>query len=166
LPSCLGSILGVWIAFETGNDLFQKILAFLMVLITIWTLWDSTRRPTGKSKAGPLPLAIAFFLIGVYGGFVQAGVGFFILAATTWAGFDLVKGNAIKVVIILIFIVITLGIFAWQGEVLWIPGIVLGIGNFIGGLIGVKLTILKGHTWIKTVVTVTIVIFAIRLWFS
>ena len=166
LPSCLGSILGVWIAFEVGDQLFQKILAFLMVALTLWTLWDAARNTTDKPNAKPLTLAVLFFLIGVYGGFVQAGVGFLVLAATTWAGFDLVRGNAIKVLIILIFMSLTLGLFAWQGEVLWFPGIVLGFGSLIGGLIGVKLTILKGHKWIKGVVTVTIIIFAIKLWFT
>jgi len=166
LFSCAGSIIGVWIAFETGDELFQKILAFLMVLVTLWTLWDSGRRSADKSTAGPRAFAVAFFFIGIYGGFVQAGIGFFVLAVTTWAGYDLVKGNAIKVTIILVYIVLTLGLFAWQGQVLWIPGIVLGLGNFIGGLIGVKLAIQKGHKWIKVVVTITIIIFAIKLWFS
>jgi uncharacterized membrane protein YfcA len=166
IPSCLGSIVGVWIAFAVGNELFQKILAFLMVAITLWTLWDSTRKVKVNSGANPFFLFLAFFLIGIYGGFVQAGIGFFVLAATTWAGFDLVKGNAIKVTVILIFIFLTLGLFAWRGEVQWIPGIVLGLGNLIGGLIGVKLTILKGHSWIRGVVTVTIIIFAIKLWIS
>jgi uncharacterized membrane protein YfcA len=40
--------------------------------------------------------AVGFFLIGIYGGFVQAGVGFFILAVTSALGFDLVRGNGIK----------------------------------------------------------------------
>jgi uncharacterized membrane protein YfcA len=44
-------------------------------------------------------------------------------------------------------------------------GLVLATGNTLGGLIGAKLTILKGHGWIRGVVTVTVVVFAIRLWF-
>jgi len=165
-PACAGSILGVWIAFQVGDQLFQKILAFLMIAITLWTLWDSARTRTDRPVSKPVILAILFFLIGIYGGFVQAGVGFFVLAATTWAGFDLVRGNALKVMIILVFIILTLFLFAWNGQVLWIPGVILGLGNLIGGLIGVRLTVLKGHRWIRGVVTITIILFAIKLWFS
>jgi hypothetical protein len=32
--------------------------------------------------------------------------------------------------------------------------------------VGVRLTVLKGHAWIQRFVTVTIVLFAIRLWFD
>ena len=45
-------------------------------------------------------------------------------------------------------------------------GFALAAGNFLGGLAGVHLQILKGHTWVRGVVTVTIVVFAIRLLFA
>ena len=109
-------------------------------------------------------LAFGFFLTGVYGGFVQAGVGFLVLAATTMAGLDLVRGNAVKVLSILAFTVVSLAIFVSQGKVLWIPGLVLAVGTFVGGQLGVRFTVLKGHAWIKRVVTATIVVFAVKLW--
>jgi len=111
-------------------------------------------------------LAVGFFLSGVYGGFVQAGVGFVILATTSLAGLDLVRGNAVKVLSVLCFGVVSLGMFAWQGQVDWWIGLALGTGMALGGLVGVKLTVLKGHAWIKRVVTVTIIVFALRLWFG
>jgi uncharacterized membrane protein YfcA len=109
---------------------------------------------------------LGFFAVGVYGGFVQAGVGFLVLAVTTMAGLDLVQGNALKVFCILAFTVLSLGIFAWQGLVHWPLGLTLAAGNTLGGIAGARLTVLKGHRWIRRVVTVTVVIFAIRLWFS
>ena len=41
-------------------------------------------------------MLVGFLIVGVYGGFLQAGVGFLSLAMTSLAGFDLVRGNAIK----------------------------------------------------------------------
>jgi len=111
-------------------------------------------------------LAVGFFLVGVYGGFVQAGVGFLILAATSLAGLDLVRGNAVKVLTVLCFTLMSLGIFAWQDKVQWWIGLTLGAGTVLGGLVGVRLTVLKGHAWIKRVMTVTIIVFALRLWFG
>ena len=50
--------------------------------------------------------------MGVYGGFVQAGVGFFILALAMLAGFDLVRGNALKVLVVLVFTPLAFILFA------------------------------------------------------
>jgi len=171
LPAMLGAILGSWVALRVGDELFQRILAFLMIVVTLYTLWDPLKKmQLGTSGSSPRPavavLAGGFFLAGLYGGFVQAGVGFLILATTSLAGLDLVRGNAVKVLSVLCFTLVSLGMFAWEDKVDWWIGLALGMGMALGGLVGVKLTVLKGHAWIKNVVTVTIFVFALRLWFG
>ena len=171
LPAACGGVLGAWGALQVSDQDFQRILALLMVAVTLWTLWDplKAKHSTADLSAGPneaAVLGVGFFLVGVYGGFVQAGVGFLILAVTTLAGLDLVRGNAVKVLSVLFFGVVALGIFAWEGKVHWPLGLSLGAGTVLGGLLGVKLTIVKGHRWIKGVVTTTILLFAFRLWFT
>ena len=171
LPAMVGAVLGSWVALRVGDELFQNILVFLMVGVTLWTLWDPLKKTqlkaSGSSQTPVVAVLVAgFFLSGVYGGFVQAGVGFLILATTSLAGLDLVRGNAVKVLSVLCFGVVSLGMFAWQDKVDWWIGLALGTGMALGGLVGVKLTVLKGHAWIKRVVTVTIIVFALRLWFG
>ena len=166
-PATVGAVLGVWIAVNVGDRTFQQVLALLMVVMTLLSLWNPARRKTPgleTEKRRWLLLATAFFLVGIYGGFVQAGVGFLILAATSLAGMDLVRGNAIKVLSILCFTIVSLSIFATQSLVYWGPGLVLGLGTAIGGQLGVKLTVLKGHQWIRGVVTVAVLVFALKLW--
>ncbi|MDW7712315.1 MAG: sulfite exporter TauE/SafE family protein, partial [Deferrisomatales bacterium] len=104
-----------------------------------------------------------FFVVGVYGGFVQAGVGFFILAATTLAGLDLVRGNAVKVLSVLVLTALSLAVFASHGKVDWVLGFSLGAGNTVGGFIGVRLAILRGHEWLRKVVTACVIFFALLL---
>ncbi len=169
LPAMVGAVLGSWVALRVGDELFQNILVFLMVAVTLWTLWDPLKKTqlkaSGSSQTPVVAVLVAgFFLSGVYGGFVQAGVGFLILATTSLAGLDLVRGNAVKVLSVLCFGMVSLGMFAWQDKVDGWIGLALGTGMALGGLIGVKLTVLKGHAWIKRVVTVTIIVFALRLW--
>ena len=171
LPAMVGAVLGSWVALRVGDELFQNILVFLMVAVTLWTLWDPLKKTqlkaSGSSQMPVVAVLVAgFFLSGVYGGFIQAGVGFLILATTSLAGLDLVRGNAVKVLSVLCFGVVSLGMFAWQDKVDWWIGLALGTGMALGGLVGVKLTVLKGHAWIKKVVTVTIIVFALRLWFG
>ncbi len=167
LPAMMGAWLGAELALLIGDEAFKDTLALLMVAVTLWTLWDPLKGKLNSSPGGRpwWMMVLAFFVVGVYSGFVQAGVGFLILAATTLSGLDLVKGNAVKVMVILATMVVSLAIFAGEGKVDWLPGFVLGAGNLAGGLVGVRLTVLKGHGWIKKVVTATVVLFALRLWF-
>ncbi|MGH7539811.1 MAG: sulfite exporter TauE/SafE family protein [Gemmatimonadota bacterium] len=172
-PALAGAALGTWFAVEIGDEAFRKALAILMVALAAWTLWDPLgRRPFGTTlhaahtSSGRLLLRAGFFLAGVYGGFVQAGVGFVILAVITLAGLDLVRGNALKVLLVLIYTPLSLALFVAAGKVEWGFGAALAAGSLAGGLLGVRLTVLKGHAWIKRVVTITIVLFAIRLWYG
>lgn len=181
LPACAGAVLGTGLALVVGDEGFRRILAVLMVVVTLWSLIDPVSRwrkrtggrargfpedapiPTGK---GLLGYGLAFFGVGVYGGFVQAGAGFFLLAITTAFGLDLVRGNALKAAVILIFTVLALGIFTWQGHVEWLPGLAMGVGNLLGGLLGVRLTVRKGHRWVQGFVTLTVILFALELWWG
>lgn len=167
IPALVGSAIGTWAALYIGDELFRRILAIVMVVITLATLFAPDPRPDAAARSSQSWLVAAgFLLVGIYGGFLQAGVGFLILAITTWAGMDLVRGNAIKVVSVMLFTALSLAIFAINGSIHWPMGIALAIGNTLGGLIGVRLAVTKGHRWLKGVVTATIIVFAVRLWFE
>ena len=174
VPATLGALPGIWLALAISDRAFQRLLALLMVAVTLRTLWTPRERP-GSPAADPQAaasgprrsaLGIGFFLTGLYGGFVQAGVGFLLLATTTAAGLDLVRGNAVKVLSILCYTSVSVAIFAWQGRIEWPLGLSLAGGNVIGGLIGAHLTVRQGHRWIRGFVTVTILAFAAKLWLS
>lgn len=170
-PAVVGAVLGTLAAVRIGDLAFQKILAVILVGAAAWTVW----RPVNPPEEGaPLPpvggrrwaFATFFFLVGVYGGFIQAGVGFIILAVTSAGGLNLIRGNALKVALVLAFTPLALALFAWSGKVDWAMGLALAAGNFLGAMAGVRLQILKGHRWVRNVVTVTIVVFAVRLLFG
>jgi hypothetical protein len=175
-PAIGGAILGTWGAIEIGEEAFRRVLGVLMVAATLWILWDplAGRRPDAAIRPGGsiatdgmgrrAGLAAAFFGVGVYGGFVQAGVGFLLAAVAMWAGLDLVRGNALKVLVVLILTPVSLALFAWSGKVDWAFGMPLAVGHLLGALAGVRLTVLKGHVWIKRFLTVTVIAFAIKLW--
>jgi len=165
VPAVAGAALGTWGALHVGDAALQRILAILMVLMSLVSIWNPRPRPdAGGGRVRALATAAAFFGVGIYGGFIQAGVGFLILGATSLAGRDLVRGNAIKVFTVLCFTALSLAIFAWQGMVDWRMGLALGVGNLAGGLLGARLTVLKGHAWLRGVVTLAVIAFAVKLW--
>ncbi len=167
LPALAGAAFGTWAAFYISDELFRRILAIVMVAATAATLFAPPPRADVRAGAARSWVVwIGFFVVGLYGGFLQAGVGLLVLAITSWSGLDLVRGNAIKVVSVFLVTVLALSIFAAGDSVHWPMGLALGLGNTIGGLVGVRLAVRKGHRWIKGFVTVTVLAFAIRLWFG
>ncbi len=168
-PALIGSYIGASLAISVDDALFNKILALIMIGVMILTALDPARNYAAEEvKTTPLRLAVllvTFFGVGLYGGFVQAGVGFIIISGLLVHGLDLVKINAIKVIVIFAFTIIALGVFIAHGEIDYGLGIALAVGNSIGGIIGTRLAVRKGHTWIKQIVTVTVLIFALKLFF-
>ena len=169
-PSLFGSYLGAQLAVDIDDQLFQRLLAGIMIGVLIITLLDPAKRLRGREIAyTPLRLTAligAFFLIGIYGGFVQAGVGFLIIPVMLLAGFDLVRTNAIKIFVVLAFTIPALAVFVWHDQVDWLLGLVLALGNASGGWLASHMAIKKGHDWIKHVVTITVLVFALRLLWS
>jgi hypothetical protein len=167
VPALLGAGAGALAAIHTPDIAFRRILATVMLIVAGWTLL--TAPPATQARAAPartLPLWAGFLAAGFYGGYLQAGVGFLLLALTTRAGLDLVRGNAVKVLTVLLLTLLAFGLFVWHARVHWPMAIALGAGNFAGGYFGVRLALTRGHEWLRRVVLVTTVIMALALWFT
>lgn len=97
-------------------------------------------------------------LAGFYGGFVQAGVGFILIAAIAGSlRYDLVRSNALKIVCTLGFTAVALAVFIINDQILWVPGLILAVGSIAGAHIAVKITInlsQKALKWILFVMTI------------
>jgi len=173
IPAVLGAIIGAKVAVAMGDEGFRRSLALVMLGVTLLTLWNPVGRDE-KMLGGslqPTPgqwafLTFAFFGVGLYGGFVQAGVGFFVIAALAVTGLDLIRINAIKLIVILILTFPALAVFLVESRVDWALGALLGAGNFLGAQVSTRLAVQKGHAWIRHVVTVTVVLMALRLLFG
>ena len=92
------------------------------------------------------------------------GVGFFLLAGLVLGcGHDLVKANAIKVLIVLIYTVFSLGIFLLNGQVDIFAGLTLAAGNMIGAWLGAHFTVRGGAKYVRYVLIAAMVIVILNL---
>jgi uncharacterized membrane protein YfcA len=166
-PALIGSYFGAQLAITVDEMLFRRLLALVMVVVLLFMVIDPMKRlqrPEMPMTPGRLVvLLVSFFGIGVYGGFVQAGVGFLIITGLLVHGLDLVRVNAVKVLVIFAFTVVALGVFIVHGQVDYVLGLALASGNSVGGWFASHLAVKKGHEWIKRFVIATVLIFALRL---
>ena len=170
LSAMLGAILGAQIAIDIRGELFNRILAVIMVFVVTYLVLnrktryeDLVERISGKHLWLSL---ILFFFIGIYGGFIQAGTGFLILLVLSGVNrFSLVKSNAIKVVVAFIYTISALAIFVWNDQVNWKFGLVLSIGNALGGWFASRWSVRKGDGVVKVFLIIMVSVMAIKLWF-
>lgn len=158
LGAALGAVVSVWL----DPALFEKVLGVCMVVMLAVTL----RRPDAWTTPGP-PRSTrwpALFGAGLYGGFLQAGVGVLLLPALVLlGGQDLVRANARKMVLVMVFTLPALAIYVANDLVHWLPGAVLAAGSATGGWVGTRLTINAGARAIWAVLVGVVAITALRL---
>ena len=171
LSAFFGAIIGAKIAVDIPGNLFNKILAILIVVVVLFPILrkkqsdaaDLVERMNRKYRVIGV---ITFFFIGIYGGFIQAGVGFIIIAALTIINrISLVKTNSIKVFVVLVYTISALFIFILEGKIHWGYGLILAAGNSTGSWIASRLSVRKGDNWIQWFIIVTVIGLAIKLWF-
>ena len=171
-PALLGVVLGTWGATQVGDVAFERVLAAVLLLAAGLIMWQ----PLAVVDGAPVPdpperggkrwlLVVAFFVLGIYSGFIQAGVGFLFVALFASQGIDLIRANGIKAPLILMFTGLAMVLFMFTGLLNWVAGLSLAAGQFFGAKFGVHLQVLKGQKWVRTILIVTIVAFSLRLLF-
>jgi uncharacterized membrane protein YfcA len=167
VPSVLGSVLGAQLAVDLDEALLRRIIAVLMLAMLAamfvrperWLAAGAAPRRARPWLEGPL-----FFAIGVYGGFIQAGVGIFLIAALVLgAGFELIGANAVKNLIVLVFTAAALVVFVINDQVQWTLGALLAIGQGAGAWLAARMAVRRGARFVRVVVVVIIVLSAAAL---
>lgn len=184
VPALIGSIVGAMFAISLSDEMFNRILAIVMLTVLAIIILRpekkllSNAKGTNKdgseegqekndeqlSKSRLIMASLVFFALGFYGGFIQAGIGFLMIVALTLiTGMSLVKVNSLKVTITLIYMLSSLLIFLLNGKIDWTLGIALAIGNGIGAYLGGMFSVAGGDKWIRIFLVVTVSIMAAKL---
>ena len=165
----IGSIIGAKIAVDIDEKLFNKILSIIIIIVVCTILFnkkstrDEVKNLDIKNK---IITMILFFFVGIYGGFIHAGVGFLILSIlSNFNGIKLSKANSIKVFVVFVYTFFALIIFIMENKINWVLGINLGIGNSIGGWIASRWSYNKSDKIIRIFIGISSSLMAIKLWF-
>jgi hypothetical protein len=167
LPAVAGAIAGAFIAVSLKDHVMKLAIAGVMIVVFFLMLLKPNRWINSHESYPPIPYwvqVIIYFLVGVYGGFIQAGVGFFLLTSLVLAsGYELLKANALKLFVILLYTPVALLIFFLNKDVNLTMGLVLAVGNMAGAWIGAKIAVKGGAALIRYVVLAAILAAAAKL---
>ncbi|XOV88414.1 MAG: sulfite exporter TauE/SafE family protein [Pseudomonadota bacterium] len=155
VPTLTGSLAGALLASYLPVWLLKPTLLTAMVgMALVMLVFPAVVAPpvgTPAHRVQDRPAAaLGLFLAGAYGGFVQAGVGFLLIAALAGGlRYDLVRGNALKLVCTAAFSVVALVVFVARDQVLWLPGLILAAGTVAGAMLSVRFAITVAQTTLK-----------------
>ncbi len=162
-PALAGGFSGALLVSQIDDELFERLFGVLMIPLLVLALWKP--KTTAAERPWPTWLTVVvFFGLGFYAGAVQAGVGILLLLVLSRTGFDLVQGNGVKShLVIAITGLVALPIFLWNGQVEWLPAIVLSVGSGAGGYVGARVAVDAGERIIKPVLVVAVLGLAGRM---
>ena len=165
-----GSLLGAKIAIEIDGQLFNKILSILMIIVLLLIVFKPSNTQNNfveKLHGKHLLISILiFFLIGIYGGFINAGIGIIIMFfLNSFNNLSLVKSNATKVSVVSIYTFAAVLFFAYNNKIDWEAGFVLATGTSVGAWLASRWSVLKGDKTIKIFLIICVSVMSIKLWF-
>jgi uncharacterized membrane protein YfcA len=161
VPSVAGAVLGAGLAVDLDEALLRRTIGALMIVLIVVMLLKPERfiaehlAPREPRLFVEVPL---FFVIGIYGGFIQVSVGLFLIAGLVLgAGYNLVAANALKNLIVLVFTAAALAVFVLNDQVQWTLGLLLGSGQAVGAWVAAHFAVKRGAEFVRwAVVVITI----------
>jgi uncharacterized membrane protein YfcA len=172
VPTLVGALFGSLLAsYMPVSWLKPTLLVTMLGMAILMLVKPSVVAPPEGTPAYTLrerpAAAIGLFIAGFYGGFIQAGVGFLIIAAVAGGlRYDLVRTNALKMAITAALTVIALVVFVARGQVLWIPGLVLAVGMVAGAMTSVQFAIHVPQSVLKWTLFAMVLVTCVAAYFS
>lgn len=173
IPAVVGALIGSKIAVDLDEKTMNYSIGTLMVIMLFIMLFKPQRWLKSDSEGGAnrktWQSILVFFVIGIYGGFLQAGVGVFLLAAMVLVSkYNLKQANGIKLLMVLVFTIPALLLFIYYEKVHFAYGLLMGVFQAIGAWLGVRFIakIPNAEVWIYRVLIIVIAVSAIKMFVS
>lgn len=168
IPTVLGAILGTLFAVSISNDLFSYFLGGILLIMVVFLFFKPKNFHKDDqekiSRKAPFYHYLVFFLIGIYGGFIQVGTGFYLMiAGTGLLGFNILRSNAIKVAIMGIYTIASILIFMIDSNIIWSYGVIHSLGAIIGSWFATRFAMRRGSKFVNYIIILVIILTALNL---
>ena len=166
LGTFLGSLVGGFALTRINSSILQQVIPLLLIGFALYFLLsprvgaeDRTQRITPALYAATLAP-----LIGFYDGFFGPGTGTFLaISCVTLLGFNLIKATAQAKLLNLCSNLAAVMFFILHGNIVWAYGLPLLAGQLIGGTIGARLVVTRGHQLIRILMVIMSLIVSVKM---
>ncbi len=163
VPILVGSAIGAHYSAFLPHSVFDYILSGVIVFVALFVILHHHNLIHYLKIPFWLEFAI-FFIIGLYGGFVQVGAGFLLLAGLHLVKRqDLLSANATKLLITMVYSFVAVAILAYHGKVYWHYAPALVVGGCLGSYVSCHLAIKKGEKFAKILLLFAVAMSVVKL---
>lgn len=172
VPTVVGALVGALLASYLPVTILKPVLLATMVTMALMMVLKPSAiaakegepvRLLSKTPKGYLWL----FAAGLYGGFIQAGVGFILLVALSGVlRYDLVRSNALKMVCTAVLSVVALAVFVINDQVAWVPGLILAVAQVVGVQISVHFAVNVSQQVLRYFLLVIVILVCFAAWLA
>jgi uncharacterized protein len=161
VAALLGGFAGAWTVARLDPNFLRKLLPLVLVAVLAYTLVKKNLGQHHQPLASPARTAalasLIGFVLGWYDGFFGPGTGsFFIFLFVRFLGYDFLNASASAKVINLATNAAAFVTFALTGHVMWEIAAALAVANIAGGLLGSRLALKHGSTFVRRVFIVVV----------
>ena len=164
--SFLGAISGAWTVQKIDPAFLAQLIPILLIAFALYFMFSPKLGEQERAQriSKNAFAATAGFGIGFYDGFFGPGTGtFFVIAFVTLLGYSLPKATAGTKLLNFTSNIASLILFAFSGHILWLLGLIMGVGQIIGSFIGSKLAIRHGVQLIRPLLVIVSLLVSLRL---
>ncbi len=170
IPCLFTASLGAYTATVINPKIFTKILVFVMLLMLYLVLqkpekWLKEHQHVVWTRREKVYLSIAFLFMGFYGGFIQAGMGIFMLTTLVLLGnISIREANSVKSFIIVLINIPAILVFIWQGQIFWLYGLLIGLGQSLGAWLTARYIMQHKDAglWVRRVLVLVIIVAIVK----
>lgn len=168
LVAFVGAFLGAIAASQISRAAFEPIVLVVLVLVGSYVvLTPRLGVATVLRFQGRRHLAAALavgFVIGCYDGALGPGTGsFLVVALVGLLGYNFLEASAKARLANWATNLGALALFIPQGAVLWKVGLVMGVGNLLGGYVGARVAVSRGARFVRVFFIVVVSAFIVKI---
>ncbi|MFA6046675.1 MAG: TSUP family transporter [Phycisphaerales bacterium] len=166
VAALVGGVLGAYALQLVDPSVLRRIIPWMLIAIALYMLLAKRAGEVERHSRVTLPifaLTVAL-LVGAYDGFFGPGAGtFYALGCVALLGLTLPVATAHSKVLNFASNIASLTFFVLAGKVLWVPGLTMAAGQFLGAQVGARLVIRGGARLVRVLLVVMSILLAAKL---
>lgn len=163
-----GALIGALLASHIPKAAFNPLILVVLVAVGTYTLLtpgagrETDLRFSGRRHV--LAATAVGFMVGVYDGALGPGTGsFLVFALVGLLGYGFLQASAKAKIANFATNLAALVVFVPAGAVMWRVGLLMGLGNLVGGYVGARTAVSRGAGFIRVVFVIVVGAFIVKI---
>lgn len=165
--SFIGSSIGTLLVSRIPNETLESVIPVLLIGAALFFITNKGPSEVKQNYKLLVVFNLLVFAIGFYDGFFGPGTGsFFVLSFIVVKGVNIMRATAVTKLLNFASNFAAFIIFAFQGYVIWLLGLIMAVAQIAGAYTGSKFAIKNGEKVVRPVLVIVSLLLSARILFG